>query len=57
MAETVREVISGVPEDKMYADEEPPKIDNIIKSAVIKDMVEKKQDEEDDEEFGDLDPN
>ena len=39
MQEPKRQIISGVPEDQMYLDKEVPKIDNIIKKAVVEELV------------------
>jgi hypothetical protein len=39
MQEPKKQIISGVPEDQMYLDREVPKIDNIIKKAVVEELV------------------
>lgn len=50
MQEPKRQIISGVPEDQMYLDKEVPKIDNIIKKAVVEELVKVNQPDEVEEE-------
>tara|TARA_B110000285_G_scaffold165085_1_gene184396 strand:+ start:564 stop:761 length:198 start_codon:yes stop_codon:yes gene_type:complete len=50
MQEPKKQIISGVPEDQMYLDKEVPKIDNIIKKAVVEELVKVNQLDEVEEE-------
>lgn len=50
MQEPKKQIISGVPEDQMYLDKEVPKIDNIIKKAVVEELVKVNQPDEVEEE-------